>query len=253
MKKENYNSMNIDSFFSIGSTHRVCQDYTIHNDKQVILSDGCSSAQYSDTGARILAHTASYYSTFSYDWILHYAFKAAETIGLTNDCLCATLIKATANEANFVVEMSGDGTIISRRAVDGELEIFDIGFSSGAPYYLKYNFDGRQRYLAEFGDEFSVNGEIQPEGYLTTYPEGVIKKTYPFEEYDMVAIFSDGLSSFQNKSGHYPMEEVLREAMAIKGFAGSFVQRRCRKMLEKLKNDDCFNTDDFSMGAIKRL
>jgi len=35
--------MNTGSYFKIGSTHVVCEDYAIHTDDAVVVSDGCSN------------------------------------------------------------------------------------------------------------------------------------------------------------------------------------------------------------------
>jgi len=58
--------MNADSYFEIGSTHLVCQDYALsglYKDMCYgIVSDGCSSAENSEIGAQILCHGARYSS-----------------------------------------------------------------------------------------------------------------------------------------------------------------------------------------------
>ena len=50
--------MNADSAVNIGSTHSLCQDYVIARNPDrapyVVLSDGCSSSNDTDIGARLL-------------------------------------------------------------------------------------------------------------------------------------------------------------------------------------------------------
>ena len=61
-----------DSYFEIGNTHMVCQDYALNGsspDNRLhysIVSDGCSSSKHSEIGAQILCHVAQ-------DCILTYA------------------------------------------------------------------------------------------------------------------------------------------------------------------------------------
>ena len=54
--------MNTGSFFTIGSTHLVCEDYALHGKDYVILSDGCSNGGgpriHTDWGSRILCKAA---------------------------------------------------------------------------------------------------------------------------------------------------------------------------------------------------
>ena len=53
--------MNKDSFFKIGSTHNICQDYAISGRDEhykvdyAIISDGCSGAEDTDIGSRLVS------------------------------------------------------------------------------------------------------------------------------------------------------------------------------------------------------
>ena len=63
--------MNSDSYFEIGNTHQICQDYALSgNYKDMyysVVSDGCSSAEHSEIGAQILCHVARYNLQLHYD------------------------------------------------------------------------------------------------------------------------------------------------------------------------------------------
>ena len=50
-----------DYIFSIGKEHKVCEDYVIVDNEKIpmiIVSDGCSSSDFSDIGARLLSFNA---------------------------------------------------------------------------------------------------------------------------------------------------------------------------------------------------
>ncbi len=52
--------MSSDSFFTIGKSHDICEDYAcngVFNDEiaYVIVCDGCSSSTHTDFGSRILS------------------------------------------------------------------------------------------------------------------------------------------------------------------------------------------------------
>ena len=53
-----------DIFLEIGAQHKICEDYIVHGDDPVpyiILADGCSTADDTEMGARILCHLAKQY------------------------------------------------------------------------------------------------------------------------------------------------------------------------------------------------
>jgi hypothetical protein len=51
--------MKADSYFEIGSTHQVCQDYALayasDDFAYAIMSDGCTSSLNTDIGARLVS------------------------------------------------------------------------------------------------------------------------------------------------------------------------------------------------------
>ncbi len=53
--------MNTDCFYSIGHSHKVCEDYALSGTigdtlAYAVVCDGCSSSKQVDVGARLLAH-----------------------------------------------------------------------------------------------------------------------------------------------------------------------------------------------------
>lgn len=260
--KRMLNNMKTDSYFSIGSTHKVCQDYTIHEADHVILSDGCSSVPNSDVGARIISHLTSQRFKRGLKHVsvgVEEAVWTSNAMGLNPMCLCATLLTINTTGCNIEATMVGDGCIVSRRRNNKELEIFNLEFVSGAPVYPYYFSDGMiDQYLSEFGDKYKVNGIVQPNGYFTDYKDWILRKPFPINEYDMVAVFSDGVNSFQETvktdtsitTIPFSAEKVISEILDIKGFAGNFIQRRCNRVLKDLRGREIQHTDDFSVGVI---
>jgi hypothetical protein len=242
----------IDSFFTKGVGHRVCEDYVVHNDQRIILCDGCSSAPYSDTGARILAHSILHTKTKSWYDAINRADDIVVSLGLPRDCISATIVAAQLKEGGVTVNLLGDGAIISRERQGGELKVFNLNFKSGAPYYLRYALDAdiRNDYIQKFGDIYDVGDGVE-KSFFTDYPDGVVTKEFSSEAYDLVAIFSDGINRFQitedGRRREVPLADVIQEFMSFKNYAGNFVQRRCTRAFEK----SWAVFDDFSMGAIK--
>jgi len=89
---------------------------------------------------------------------------------------------------------------------------------------------------------------------------GPFYMSYPYERYDMVAILSDGATSFQKTSTtltskrqeSVPVCNILSEVLHFKNYNGQFVQRRCKAAFRKFSEDNCVNMDDFSLGVLYR-
>lgn len=278
--------MNTDVFFTIGSTHKICQDYAItkHDDKPLILlSDGCSSSPNSDFGSRLLVKAAEPHvyhpalqtdESFLQNTIIN-AHTFSRTLELNVDCLCATLlygkIQKVGEKECFKTICSGDGTIAAR-SHDGSIVVHQYEFDSGAPYYLRYELDPdlKKNYFSQFGKTgkhktfyIDKNGKASDVFEIPwTFCEDNIyfENSFPVEDWDMVAIFSDGVCSF-TKPDHtsttkrytiMPVTEILPEFLSFKGFAGDFVQRRCQKVFKTFKEQGIQNCDDFSMAVIAK-
>ena len=85
---------NADSYFCIGSTHDVCQDYAISSPDRLraIISDGCSSAPDTDFGSRLLVKAKERNFYENDDSIILSARNSADAIGLHDITLTATLL-----------------------------------------------------------------------------------------------------------------------------------------------------------------
>ena len=152
--------MSMDSFFTIGKSHKVCEDYAIFTPETFPIplfgiSDGCSSSVDTDIGSRILLK--SLISTYPNDTKLYVeecsvfwekATKAVSILGLPLGCLDATLnfgYVTTLNKVEGVeVVTIGDGFVVAQKHT-GEFVIIDIEFSQNAPYYLSYEFDSDRK------------------------------------------------------------------------------------------------------------
>lgn len=77
----------------------------------------------------------------------------------------------------------------------------------------------------------------------------------PISDVDLVAIASDGLSSFQRRAGGafeaVPATAVVEHVFAFKNFTGVFVTRRLRRFLtSEAPSLGWHHDDDLSVGAI---
>lgn len=278
--------MFVDSFFKIGTTHAVCQDYARTGKRAfrggpkeevyAIISDGCSSAHDSDFGARLLTMAAEpcVYKPLDADGFGHSVIGKAQSfagaMGLPIQALNATLMVAHVERNNIVVRVFGDGVIASRTK-GGQTTITQIEFSDGAPYYLQYEIvPDKQGYIDQFGGSYTITQQTigiegTIEGYGQTKMETIpcIKSVYDLDKVEFVAIMSDGATQFTKpmNSGTVKKQEridlsvVVKEFLDFKptdnpNFTGTFVQRRCRRVFRD--HPEWQNSDDFSMAVIGR-
>lgn len=264
--------MNTDCFFSIGSTHKVCQDYALADSSvpYVIICDGCSSANHSDFGARLLAVAAAQHirnghlqETWFFHSVLSQSNTIAKTLGIPGESLSATLMIASIIDDVFVFRGMGDGMVAVRNRHTGELEMHEIIFPSGAPYYLRYELSrtDKDEYIQSFGAEleYTITYEGVP-GTIVHTRDALVptELRFPFHDYDLLALSSDGVRSFMSKDvtdtgiqNHIVYGgNIIKDVLSFRGYQGEYVQRRCRKAFFEFGKNGWNNTDDFSLAVI---
>jgi len=276
--------MNTDTYFRIGSTHKICQDFALSNDRNrktgvivgdpfIIVSDGCSTAEHSDIGARLLALAAKRHIDMAIgDDSFVCATKAmaevsCRTLGLSRDALSATLLVGKATDVGIYGLIYGDGVIAARNR-DGSLHFEEVRFVSGAPYYLRYELNplDKANYIEKFGLKVELNRyKVDAKGVEKNTTSFDLDPARPFfsyaydiEHWKTVALFSDGVSAFEKtvKTGtsiskdHVDLEIIIPELMAFKNFAGEFLQRRSIRAFENFTSADIQGTDDVGIGVI---
>lgn len=266
-----------DSFYTIGSTHPTCQDYAWSWENMAALADGCSGANRSDISARLLVQAAwltqeVFALDGSYDFfnavVARYQTILAHT-GLDYNDSFATLLMLThvcEKEDIWSPIIMGDGVIVAKRRGDHVLEVYEYGSTSSAPFYLTYNMDSERRdeYITKYGATlFQKDYEITPMGQQErrVSEEAVcapyVRMAFPKDEYDTVAMFSDGIQSFYatdpndpaKRSHDIPSSTIVKEMMAFKCMNGVFVGRRANAALKNYRREGINHYDDFSMIA----
>lgn len=276
--------MNSDVFFDRGTTHKVCQDYAEGGDGYVIVSDGCSTATNTDFGSRILVRSAAQ-NLGSLDInrpeifgsrVIASSGAVCRTLAMKSETLRATLLLARVdqNRKTFSWAVFGDGVVVRKYKKEGiRVQVFSQ--PSNAPPYLAYclTLDAWENYKKEFGHRLEVkdfwireNGiEPGPIGlnYQMSYdqPESILEPYHPIyfaeqdniEDYDWIALCSDGVEQFLlNHSGppvKIPVEKILWHFMSFKGFAGEFVQRRASRAMKEIAEKEWTIEEDSGLGS----
>jgi hypothetical protein len=265
--------MKIDTFLTIGRSHKVCEDYILSGDlpmPYMIISDGCSSSKGTDMGARLLCYLAKQYLKFRAEtsvfekfepdhnemglWIIHNAELVAKQLGLPANSLDATLIVAYQNMPNNIrVHFYGDGCIVT--FTDHTMSIGQVDYSKNAPYYLSYLIDPpRHRLFHEMKQDKVIKTWHQKTAWEST-EDKYAYDTPTVCNYDIsglkgLILASDGLVSFiEDRVGPIHVIDYIPDFVAFKTTAGEFMKRRANAVLRQLEKDKITNADDLSIGA----
>lgn len=229
--------MNHDSYFEIGYSHTICEDYALSgklNDNLIfaIVADGCSSSKGVDVGARLLAHSARQIIFQLYkdeDSINQYESKSigdiaidiAYRVAMQADCLrrqlllpidildSTLLITIGDNKGNAIALCYGDGVIVHKS--NGKVFCYQLEYPSGAPYYLSYLIDPSKNaaYMEAFkqpdgdlvikGGDLGDNDSFNNRLYYKASGADLYTQTATrFSEADWVVLMSDGAASYQH-------------------------------------------------------
>jgi hypothetical protein len=261
--------MNTDVAFVTGYSHRVCQDYARCGTGYVLVSDGCSSSKDSDFGSRILVKTAESLLLREMSgkerWDQRETVNAAalirQQLGLNEYSLDATLLTAKATEKTVEVYAFGDGYVAIKNR-DGTIKIIEIKFPSGYPYYLSYLCDGNRHAMLK--EIYAKEKSFKQITELTDPPVttevtmhdddklNALTLSLPLEQVSFVALLSDGVGSFLEKTTRVPVPplDIIRELLAFKATNGFAVQRRMNAFLRDANKKNYIHDDDISLGTL---
>ena len=270
--------MQIDTFLTIGKTHKVCEDYIISGTSPmpfIIIADGCSSSKGTDMGARLLCYLAKQYLKFRGEmdifepdhdemgmWIIHNAELVAKQLGLPKNALDATLIVAYQNEPdNIRVHMYGDGCILEFFQTGGYV-FTQVDYSKNAPYYLSYQIDPeRHELFKQMEQEKTLKTWFQNVGWESrsqTYSYDTpsiynfsLSKKENGSPFAGLLLASDGFISFveDKRPGVKHILDYAPEFYLFKTTAGEFLKRRATMALRNLAKENIHNADDLSIGV----
>jgi hypothetical protein len=240
------------SYFTMGVTHLVCEDYARCGQLRIpssqlrdgfaMISDGCSNGGRpidADWGSRhlILAAQEKLIEGLTGRQLaeesIALASKHIEPIAqLRSDCLAATLGIVYSRENMFHFLLAGDGVYGGKRR-DGSFDIRHIKYLPGgekkqsAPFYLSYLMrkNGVQQWAAIFGglcQETRYNGtwdkmECTVGEVREITPEDFLYEAqFPISQFEFGFIGSDGLGDFFTLTQTKTAQEVVLTAVLQK-------------------------------------
>lgn len=266
--------MQADSIFIKGYSHAVCQDYAKHGCTEddvhyAIISDGCSSSENTDIGARILTLEAERIIHILganalveppkklCNYIIENALEAIHKYKLSIHCLDATLgIVMMKKNFKSIAILYGDGGIFIKDKIT-ESMFFNVEFKDNYPMYPIY-IKNKNLLMPETNEKvitiynlnsFAImsNRDHTSDYYISHPYLDIIRQD---NEIEFIGVCSDGACSFQKNAQSIPSVEIVQNLTAYKQHKGSFVQRRVNSFLKDCKKNETDHYDDLSMGVI---
>lgn len=244
-----------DSAFQIGSSHRVCQDYAMHDGQKAVLSDGCSSAPHTDVGARLLCWNEMLEEPLSLSSLACHA----SMIGITDKSLFATqlLVEADENygEGSVIANIEGDGYLIAGFNNGRRPVVVKIDYKNNMPWYPIY------RTIPIANTQFSwesVSVTVLSE-LVDNCPVRLRVSTHQFTGYSLeddsaafFAVCSDGLGTFRDENNNPVPETVIAAQLCdIKVRNENCIRRRVQS-LNRREWKSWKHEDDFSIAGLVR-
>lgn len=269
--------LNADSFFTIGSTHKICQDYSnagindyglVANPTFAAISDGCSGSSNTDIGSRIVVKCAENKTKHLFPEepifrkrVLNNIEACCEDIGLNKEALDATLLFLQADLNGYEIRAYGDGSIIKLKH-DGTIEFTLIEYPSNAPLYLNYymysNYSRFNQYKLKFGStrniyKYTLSPNAECKCFVEVDENNEPYIEYGVNDYKVIAVTSDGISSFiknNDTTNIVNVIDVVSNLMDFKSIKGEFIQRRMNGFKKHCELNSWKHTDDFSIAGI---
>ncbi len=278
-----------DDYFHIGTSHlgmgAPCQDYALSRSSEdgsmayAIVSDGCSTGGRTDSGARVVAHTAEV--AIRDEWQRNGAPQlssipemtmqqkilmqsAKENLGLVREDLLATCMYAYVSAKGGFVHVRGDG-VIAFVHPDGAMFLRRYNWANNMPLYPAYAGDNFARFINAHGglDKEALTEErwwYQSEkgfvnlgscvysirksiGGITTQ----LKESSGINGYKYVAVFTDGVTEVDGMD----WKEAVLSLVSFKNVAGSFAKRRMISFIKDARKYGKGPIDDIAYAVIR--
>ena len=276
---------NADHHFVIGDDHvmqgKPCQDHALSLEKEniaiAVVSDGCSSGNETDMGARVLTFGTLRALLVHYDVTSSLPSMSTieaersiieknirSSLGLTQGDMLATCVCIAITPSGGFAHLMGDG-VIAVRMRDGRLLLSRFEWDGNMPAYPAYRQDEFASFIAAHGGDntakrFSEERVIRyPSGTETnvdlipmTMSEGISGVTRVFsalavqEEIETIAVFTDGIFQIDGVDWKDAAEELL----CFKNMSGAFAKRRMNAAMKKYRNKGAGPRDDCAYAVI---
>lgn len=261
-----------DAHYVIGSGHLACQDYALSGENYVIISDGCSSALYSDVGARILAHRAAHVIKYFNSDILFEPDRFGKAVIKSAKSVIDELdIPISALDATLGVIFELDGMVYAYLFGDGCLWVkyedyspqqHIISYPMEKPFYLSYKLSSssEEEYVAEVKEKtckhiHTYEGEVDSVQTYVSPANEIFSFVADTRSIEKLVIFSDGVETYYdsgklNRLTNLLSTPLISEITDFGNTASGYVQRRLRRIERNFAKRNILHYDDLSIGAM---
>lgn len=256
---------------------KVCEDYGVKSNKgqipMIVISDGCSSQDFSDWGSRIL--TMEYFNflqnginlsirneniyrmgKINNESVYFLSRYDADKLGLSLMILNATIsILYIFNEYAYVNIINDGYLIVGYKS--GQIEVNKFEYLQNAPYYLTYRFEPKlkENYFKEFpGNKFIhiqtlYNNKDNFKMRMCSYGSRKLNSSY-FSKYevddlDFILITTDGIDTFPGIEDN----DFIKKLINFKTLNGEFIQRRTNRIFKDFEKEKIHHLDDITIGG----
>ena len=260
--------MNFNHLFRKGSTHKVCQDYSLTRESEIcklaLMSDGCSGSPDTDFGSRLLVSNMAKLMQNSTFQDISFACQLASinasrdafSLGYSSRCLDATLGGIYYDKSSNKVDafLYGDGVVILKSPDTDYITVYKRSFYTDSgqempvyPIYKHLNLDiSHINYKFEqflvYKDRTEVlNGYDGPAEQKAFWISPVIW------DIEFLAVCSDGINTFIKNKDAFDFSTVIRELFFIKNKKGEYLERHYNFLLSDYKID---HSDDLSIVSM---
>jgi len=259
----------VDDYYVIGDGHTYVEDYSwsgmiLGKYPCIIISDGCSSSDDTDIGARIMVRAMketleeSLRAPFNYESIMmefrSYYKSMARALFLPDPALDATILVAVIVDGLIYTIQYGDGYIVHKEPSKTTMTYYQYPFN--APFYHHYTskYDYEKTYLLNFASEKISDSGFDEDVYDHVKQSDRHVRSRYIDSLEVgthtISLMSDGVDTFFQGNDRIELDSVLDDIINFKNTNGEFVKRKLKMYLHKNAKNNIQHYDDISLATI---
>lgn len=249
----------LDYIFSIGKEHKVCEDYVIVDNEKIpmiIVSDGCSSSEFSDIGSRLLSFNAKNFINEHFlslienkDYakeIFQQTFLYNKAISLNEKSLDCTLLFAFIYKEQLHYFVIGDGIVNYK--LNGEIHTKNFSFKDEKVFYGNYfNNVSRLNFYKNSDLSLKIENISNSENHIEETKDYIYYNVLDINELDYFFLSTDGLLSCSSDTIF--SKQMFFEFLDFKNLKGEFIQRRFKNWHKKINKEGINHADDIGIAG----
>lgn len=248
-----------DYIFSIGKEHKVCEDYVIVDNEKIpiiIVSDGCSSSDFSDIGARLLSFNAKRFIQEHFlslisnkehvKEIFQQTFLYNKAISLNEKSLDCTLLFAFIYKEELHYFVIGDGIVNYKK--NNQVFTQNFSFKEEKVFYGNYyNNVSRLDFYNQSDLSLKIENISSDQNNVTETKDYIYYNFLNINELDYFLLSTDGLLSCSSDT--VVSKKIFFEFLDFKNLKGEFIQRRYKNWVKKINKEGINHADDIGIAG----